>query len=176
LIVDTFRKVTAGPEADFQPKVPVGLALLTGGTLSIVVVLASWCLVGSNAISQDRPPPALSLIGDLRMKRAAASSFDLRSFKAGYHLRITDDAQPTSLPNISRKDFIQNLPRGYLPFASQFKQLSPGAEVVALPYWVWLVLDEADARAGRFTPMPEQTGHPVSQPVYFSKGLHIEDR
>jgi hypothetical protein len=103
------------------------------------------------------------------------SSFDLRSLKAGYHLRITDDTQPTWLPNISRKDFIQNVPGGrYLSLSPTFKQLPLGTEVVALPYWVFLVLDKEDARAQKFTPLPEQTGHVVSPPVYFSNLLEVE--
>jgi hypothetical protein len=97
--------------------------------------------------------------------------------KAGYHLRVTDDTHPSWLPNISRKDFIQNVPRGgYLSLSTAFNQLPPGAEVVVLPYWVLLVLDEDDARTQRFTPQPDQTGHYVWPPVYFSKGLHVETR
>ena len=104
--------------------------------------------------------------------------FDLRSLQAGYHLRVTDDSQPTWLPHISRKDFIQNVPTapGYSSFCTAFSQLPPGTEVVVLPYWVWLVLDREDAQAQTFTPRPEQIGHMVWPPVFFSKGLRFQDR
>ena len=105
------------------------------------------------------------MLDELTVKGSSVSSFDLRSLKAGYHLRITDDTQPTWLPNISRKDFIQNVPGGKNLFLSPtFKQLPPGTEVVALPNWVFLVLDKEDTRAQKFTPLPEQTGHVVSPP------------
>jgi hypothetical protein len=97
--------------------------------------------------------------------------------KAGYHLHVIDDSQRTWLPDISRKDFIQNLPGGaYNSLSPKFKQLPPGTELVVLPYWVLLVLDEEDARAQTFTPRPEQMGHMVWPPVYFSKGLRFQDR
>ena len=90
--------------------------------------------------------------------------FDLRSLRAGYHLRVTDDSQPTWLPHISRKDFIQNVPTGPGVFF-----ILHGIQPIAagyrsswyLPYWVWLVLDREDAQARTFTPRPEQMGHMV---------------
>jgi hypothetical protein len=39
-----------------------------------------------------------------------------------------------------------------------------------------LVLDREDAQAQTFTPRPEQMGHMVWPPVYFSKGLRFQDR
>ena len=65
------------------------------------------------------------------MGTGAASSFDLRSLQAGYRLRVTDDTQLTWLPNICRRDFIQNVPRGvYSSLSSRFKQLPPGTAVI----------------------------------------------
>jgi hypothetical protein len=88
---------------------------------------------------------------------------------------VTDDTQATWLPNISKKDFIRSLPRGaYIPLSPMFKQLPPDTEIIVLPYWVLLVLDKEDARTHTFTPLPQQTGHVVWPPVYFSKGLYID--
>jgi hypothetical protein len=174
LMFKRFQEITPESKADSQPKIALGSALVIGGTLSLVVVLASWCLVDSRAISKGRKHPVSLMLDDL-MGRCAVSSFDLRSLKAGYHLRVTDDTHPTWLPSISREDFIRNVPRGrYLFLSPTFKQLPPGTEVVALPYWVLLVLDKEDARTQTFTPLPEQTGHVVWPPVYFSKRLHVE--
>src|SRR4030095_3631484 len=172
LIVNRFREVTAKPEADSQPKIAIGSALVIGGALSVVIVSASWCLIGTGSASNNRLHPVELMIDKLTVGGPSVSSFDLRSLKAGYHLRVTDDTHPTWLPNISRKDFIPNVPRGtYLPPSATVKQLPPGTEVVALPYWVSLVLDKEDARTKRFTPLQEQTGHAIWPPVYFSKGL-----
>jgi len=176
-IVNKFHEVSPESKPEPQSKIAIGSAAAIGGTLSIAIISASCCLVGTSSTAKNRRHPVELMVDELTVRDPSVSSFDLRSLQAGYHLRVVDDAQPTWLPNISRKDFIQNIPRGrYLPFAGRFKQVPPGTEVVALPYWIWLVLDEADAHAGRFTPMPEQTGHFVSPRVYFSKGLHIEDR
>ena len=174
LIVKRFQETTPDSKADSQPKIAIGSALVTGGALSVVILSASWCFVNGSASNNRRHPVEL-MIDKLTVGESSVSSFDLRSLKAGYHLRVTDDTQPTWLPNISRKDFIQNVPRGrYLFLSPTFKQLPPGTEVVALPYWVFLVLHKEDARAQRFTPLPQQTGHVISPPVYFSKLLHIE--
>jgi hypothetical protein len=81
------------------------------------------------------------------------------------------------LPNISRKDFVQNIPRAgeYLTFSQAFNQLPAGSEVVVLPYWTLLVLDKEDAQEHRFTPQPEQMGHVAWPPVYFSKRLSVQN-
>jgi hypothetical protein len=177
LIASRFHKVTLESKADFQQKIAIGAATIIGGTLSLVIVLASWYFVDTRSGTQNRWHPAASMMHDLITARASVSSFDLRSLQAGYHLRVTDDRQPTWLPNISRKDLIQNVPRGgYLFLSPAFNQLPPGTEVVVLPYFVLLVLDREDAEAQRFTPRPDQTGHVVWPPVYFSKGLHLEDQ
>jgi hypothetical protein len=164
-------------EAGFtsQQKLAIGSALIIGGTLSLLPVLASWCLIDTSDASKSRFHPVASMKQDLGVGKA---SFDLRSLRAGYHLRVTDDSQPTWLPHISRKDFIQNVPTGpgYSSLSTAFSQLPPGTEVVVLPYWVWLVLDREDAQAQTFTPRPEQIGHMVWPPVYFSKGLRFQDR
>jgi hypothetical protein len=174
LIVKRFQETNPDSKADSQPKIAIGSALVIGGALSVIIVSASWCF-GTGSASNNRRHPVELMMDELRVREPAVSSLDLRSLKAGYHLRVTDDTQPTWLPNISRKDFIRNVPRGrYLSLSPTFKQLPPGTEVVALPYWVFLVLDKQDARAQRFTPLPEQTGHVISPPVYFSKLLHIE--
>ena len=174
LIVKRFQEITPDSKADFQPKIAIGSALIIGGALSVVIVSASWCF-GTASASSNRFHPVELMIDELRAGGPSVSSFDLRSLKAGYHLRVTDDTHPTWLPNISRKDFIRNVPGGtYLSLSPTFKQLPPGTEIVALPFRVWLVLDKEDARVQRFTPMPEQTGHVVLPAVYFSKGLHIE--
>ena len=104
-----------------------------------MIVSASWCF-GTGSASNNRRHPVELMMDELTGGGPSVSSFDLRSLKAGYHLRVTDDTQPTWLPNISRKDFIRNVPRGrYLSLSPTFKQLPPGTEVVALPYWVLLV-------------------------------------
>jgi hypothetical protein len=162
-------------ETDSRPKIAIGSTLVIGGTLSIVIVLASWFLVGLGSRPKNRHHPVELMIDELTVGGPSVSSFDLRSLKAGYHLRVVDDTQSTWLPNISRKDFIRNTPRGaYLSLSPTFKRLPPQTEVVALPYWVLLVLDKEDARAQRFTPLPEQTGHVVWPPVYFSRLLQVE--
>jgi hypothetical protein len=177
LIVNSFYQVPPDLKADSQTKPAIGSALVIGGMLSIVIVAASWCLVGTGSTSKNRRHPVELMIDELTLSRPSVSSFDLRSLQAGYHLRVTDDDKPTWLPNISRKDFIQNVPRGsYLFLSPAFKQVPQGTEVVVLPYWILLVLDREDSQAQRFTPQPDQTGHYVWPPVYFSKGLHVETR
>jgi hypothetical protein len=164
----------AGPNS--QQQIAIGSALIIGGTLSLVTLLASWCLIDTSGASKNRSHPVASMKNDLG--KVFTHSFDLRSLQAGYHLRVTDDTQPTWLPNISRKDFLQNVPGGpgYSSLSSAFSQLPPGTEVVVLPYWVFLVLDNEDAQAQTFTPRPEQMGHIVWPPVYFSKRLPFQDR
>ena len=170
LIVSGFRKVTVESKAYFQQRIAIGGPAIMGGMLSLVIVLASWYFVDTRSGSQSRLPPAVSLLLDLRAKADSVRSFDLRSLQVGYHLRVTDDTQRTWLPNISRKDLIQNVSQGPRPFS----QLPPGTEVVVLPYFILLVLDKEDAQMKRFTPRPDQTGHVVSPPVYFSNLLEVE--
>jgi hypothetical protein len=174
MIANRFGKAGMESKVDSQPTIAIGSALVIGGMLSMVIISASWYLVGTDLASKNRRHPVGLMVDELT-RGAPVGSFDLRTLQAGYQLRITDDSHPTWLPNISRRDFIQNIPRGrYLPFSSRFKQVPPGAEVVVLPYWIWLVLDAPDAQAGRFTPTREQTGHFISPPaVYFSEGLHL---
>jgi hypothetical protein len=175
LIVNKFHEVSPESKPESRSKIAIGSAAAIGGTLSIAIISASCCLVGTSSAAKNRRHPVELMIDELRVSESSVSSFDLRSLKAGYHLHMIDDAQPTWLPNISRKDFIRNAPRGvYAPLSLTFKQLPPGAEIVVLPYWVLLVLDKEDARTQTFTPLPEQTGHLVWPPVYFSKRLHVE--
>lgn len=133
-----------------------------GGILTLVIVFASWCLPGTT-VSKNRQHPVRLMLDGLTGQPALVSSVDLRSLRAGYHLRLSDDTHPTWLPNISRKGFVQNVPRlmGYLTFSQAFNQLPAGSEVVVLPYWTLLVLDKEDAQEHRFTPQPEQMGHVV---------------
>lgn len=179
LIVRKFHRTPLQSNADSPAKFAIGSVLIIGGTLSLVITFASWCLVSTDAVSKERQHP-VRLMTDEVIKRTAQAplrSFDLRTLRAGYHLRLTDDTQATWLPNISKKDFIQSLPIGpYSPLASALKELPPGSELVVLPYYVWLVLDKEDAVAQRFTPQPEQTGHRVWPPVYFSKGLNDQNQ
>jgi hypothetical protein len=175
LIATRFHKVSLESKTDSHPKIAIGTAVTIGGTLSIMIISTSWCLVGTSSAAKNGRHPVELMIDQLKVGGPSVSSFDLRSLKAGYQLHVIDDAQPTWLPNISRKDFIRNAPRGtYSPLSPTFKQLPPGAEIVVLPYWVLLVLDKEDAHAQRFTPLPAQTGHFVWPPVYFSKLLQIE--
>ena len=169
LTVSRFLQKAFEADAAPQQEIAVGSALIIGGTLSLATILASWCLIDTSDVSKSRLHPVASMKQDLGVGKA---SIDLRSLRAGYHLRVTDDSQPTWLPHISRKDFIQNVPRGrvYSSFCTAFSQLPPGTEVVVLPYWVWLVLDREDAQAQTFTPRPKQMG-----PVFFSKGLRFQD-
>jgi hypothetical protein len=179
LILRRFHRTAVQSNADSPAKFAIGSALIIGGTLSVVIPFASWCLVSTDATSKKRQHP-VRLMTDEVIKstaQAAVRPFDLRALRAGYRLRLTDDTQPTWLPNISRKDFIQSLPIGpYSPFASALKELPQESELVVLPYYVWLVLDKEDAKAQRFTPQPEQTGHRVWPPVYFSNGLNIQNQ
>jgi hypothetical protein len=174
MIATRFHKAIPESQTDFDPKIAVGTALTIGGLLSIGVISTSLCLIGNGSTPKDRRQPVRLMMDELTMKGPSASSFDLRSLPAGYHLHLVDDTQTTWLPNISRKDFIRNVPRGtYARLSPTFEQLPPGAEIVVLPYWVLLVLDREDARAQTFTPEPKQTGHVVWPPVYFSEHLHV---
>jgi len=176
LILNRSHRTTVESNADSQSKFTVGSAVIMGGTLSFLVVLASLCFVRTGLVGKNGWHPVRVMIGELVESPSSVSSFDLRLLQAGYHLRLIEDTQPTCLPNISRRDFIHILPGGaYSAFSSAFKQLPAGSELVVLPYYVWLVLDEEDAQAHRFTPRWEQTGHVVSPPVYFSKGLNIQN-
>ena len=175
LVINRVHQVTPESNEGAQRGIAIGSALIIGGTLSLVVVSASWRLVGASSVSKDRRHPARLMMHELTVTEGSVRSFDLRSLQAGYHLRVTDDDRPTWLPNISRKDFIQNLPRGsYLFLSPAFKEVPQGTEVVVLPYWILLVLDREDSQAQRFTPRPDQTGHVVWPPVYFSKGLNLQ--
>jgi hypothetical protein len=178
LMVSRFHQKPSEADVNCQQEIALGSSLIIGGTLSLATVLASWCLIRTSDGSKNHWHPVALMKNDLGRGNAFTSSFDLRSLQAGYHLRVTDDAQPTWLPHISRKDFIQNVPSGpgYSTFSTAFSQLPPGTEVVVLPYWVWLVLDREDAQAQKFTPRPEQMGHIVWPPVYFSNGLPFHDR
>jgi hypothetical protein len=175
LIATKFHKVNLESETASHPKIAIATAVTIGGVLSIIIVAASWCLIGAGPTSKDRRHPVRLMLDELTAGARSASSYDLRSLQAGYHLRVTDDSQATWLPNVSKKDFIRSLPRGaYAPLSPTFKQLPSDAEIVVLPYWVLLILDKEDARAQTFTPQPEQTGHVVWPPVYFSERLHVE--
>lgn len=176
LIVDKFHGVLFEPKVDTLPKIAIGTAASIGATLSIMILSTSWCLVGTGSSPKDRRHPVGLMMDELAAGGPSMSSFDLRSLKAGYHLRVVDDTQPTWLPNIGRKDFVHNLPRGQYSYLSPtFERLPPGTELVALPYFLLLVLDKEDAREQRFTPLPEQTGQVVrSPPVYFSRSIRIE--
>jgi hypothetical protein len=175
VIVSRFHQTTLESRADSKPNIAVGSALLTGATLSLVIFLGSWCLPGTSSVSKNGPHPVRLMLDELTERPASASFIDLRSLAAGYPLRLTDDTKPTWLPNISRKDFVQNAPRvgGYSTFSQAFKQLPAGTEVVVLPYWTLLVLDKEDVESNRFTPRSEQMGHVVWPPVYFSKQLNV---
>lgn len=175
LIVNRFHQVTLGLNADSRQNIAIGSAAVIGGTLSLVIIAGSWCLVGTSSAAKNGPHPVRSMIDELTGGPALVSSVNLRSLRAGYHLHLADDTHPTWLPNISRKDFVQNVPRvgGYLTFAQAFNQLPVGSEVVVLPYWTLLVLDKEDAQEHRFTPQPEQMGRVIWPPVYFSKGLNV---
>ena len=167
--------MTLGLTADSRQNIAISSAAVIGGTLSLVIIAGSWCLVGTSSAAKNGPHPVKLMIDELADGPTSVSSVDLRSLRAGYHLRLTDDTRPTWLPNISRKDFVQNVPRagGYLTFSEAFTQLAAGSEVVVLPYWVLLVLDKEDVQGRKFTPRPQQMGHVVWPPVYFSKGLNV---
>ena len=175
LTVSRFHQKAFEAGINSQEGIAIGSALMIGAMLSLITVLASWCLIDTSGGSMNRSHPVASMKDDL--ERRSPRSFDLRSLRAGYRLRVTDDTEPTWLPHISRKDFIQNVPGGpgYSPLFTAFSQLPPGTEVVVLPYWVLLVLDSEDARAQTFTPRPEQIGHLVWPPVFFSKRLLLHD-
>jgi hypothetical protein len=177
MIAKRFHQVNRESNPDLKQNTAICSALVIGGTLSLVIISGSWALVGTGSVSKNGPHPVRSMIDKFAGDPALVSSVDLRSLRAGYHLRLTDDTKHTWLPSISRKDFVQNVPRlmGYLSLSEAFNQLPAGSEVVVLPYWTLLVLDKEDAKDHRLTPQPEQMGHVVWPPVYFSKGLSIED-
>lgn len=175
LLVNQFHEVPFELKMDAHLKVAISTAATIGATLSIIVIAAAWYFVGAGSTSKQRGHPFALMLDQFRAGGPSVGSFDLRPLKAGYRLHVTDDTQATWLPNISRKDFIRSVPRGtYAPLAQTFKQLPPGTEILLLPYWALLVLDKEDVRTQTFTPLPEQTGHVVSPPVYFSKRLPIE--
>ena len=177
LISNRFHGVSPELNTESQPKLATASAVAIAGTLSIAIILAPWCLIGTGSAAKNSPHPVESMVDQLNVGGSSVSSFDLRSLKAGYHLHVTDDTQRTWLPNMSRRDFIRNLPGGaYSSLSLTLRQLPPGTELVVLPYWVLLVLDKEDARAQRFTPLPEQTGHVVSPTVYFSRSIPLKGR
>ena len=176
-IFNGFHQLSLESNAESQLKLAIGSTVAIAGTLSIAIILGSWCWVGTGSAAKGGPQPVESVVDQLNVGASSVSFFDLRSLKASYHLHVIDDTERTWLPNMSRKDFIRNLPGGaYSSLSPTLKQLPPGTELVVLPYWVLLVLDKEDARAQRFTPQPEQTGHVVWPPVYFSKSIHVEGR
>jgi hypothetical protein len=177
MIAKRVHQVNLESNVDLKRNTAICSAAVIGGTLSLVIISGSWALVGTSSVSKNAPHPVRSMIDKFTGEPALVSSVDLRSLRAGYHLRLTDDTERTWLPTISRKDFVQNVPRlmGYLSLSEAFNQLPAGSEVVVLPYWTLLVLDKEDAQEHRFTPQPEQMGHVVWPPVYFSKGLSIEN-
>jgi hypothetical protein len=177
ILTNNFYRFNLESNADPKQKTVIGLAAVIGGVLTLVIILGSWCLVGNSSV-KDRPHPVRLMIDELASGPPSTSSVDLRSLRAGYHLRVSNDTRPTWLPDISRKDFVHNIPQlwGYLPLAPAFNRLPPGSEVVVLPYWILLVLDKQDAQEHRFTPQPEQMGHAFWPPVYFSKGLRVNQQ
>jgi hypothetical protein len=60
-----------------------------------VIVSASWCLISTGSASNNRFHPVELMIDKLTVRGPSVSSFDLRSLKTGYHLRVTDDTHPT---------------------------------------------------------------------------------
>jgi hypothetical protein len=177
MIVRRFHQVNLESNPDSKQNIVIGAAGVIGGILTLVIISGSWSLVGTSSV-KNGPHPVSLMIDELAGAPALVSSVDLRSLRAGYHLRLCDDTHPTWLPDISRKDFVQNVPRlmGYLTVSKAFNQLPAGSEVVVLPYWTLLVLDKEDAQEHRFTPRPEQMGHVVWPPAYFSKQLNIPPR
>ena len=177
LVVNRFHQVTLESTADPKQNIAIGSAAFIGATLSVVITFGSWWFVGASPVTKDRPHPVKLMLDEFTSGSMLVNPVDLRSLGAGYHLRLTDDTQSTWLPDISRKDFVQNAPRlgGYQTFFRAFNQLPPGSEVVVLPYWALLVPDKEDAQAHKFTPRPEQMSHVVWPPVYFSKGLNLQD-
>lgn len=175
MIVQRFHRVNLESNADSKQNVVIGAAGVIGGILTLVIISGSWSLVGASSV-KNGPHPVSLMIDELAGGPALVGSVDLRSLRAGYHLRLSDDTHPTWLPNISRKDFVQNVPRlmGYLTFSQAFNQLPAGSEVVVLPYWTLLVLDKEDAQQHTFTPRPEEMGHLVWPRVYFSKELNVQ--
>jgi hypothetical protein len=175
LLATRLHKVSLESEGESHPKIAIGAAATIGATLSILIISAAWYFVDTGSTSKNLRHPVESMMYQLRAGGPSATSFDLRSLKGGYHLHVTDNTKRTWLPDISRNDFVTNVPRGaYAPLSPTFKQMPPGAEPVALPFWVLLMLDKEDARTQTFTPMPEQTGRAVWPPVYFSKRLHVD--
>lgn len=173
LIVNRIHHATRKPSAN--ENIAVGSAVAIGATLSFVIFSASWWLPSTSSVSKNGPHPVKLMLDELTGEAPLVSSIDLRSLNAGYHLRLTDNSQPTWLPNISAKNFVLNAPRiaGYETFSEAMNKLPPGTEIVVLPYWTLLVVSKDDAEANRFTPRPEQMGHVVWPRLYFSKQLNV---
>jgi len=177
LIATRFHKVSPESKANTYPNTAIGAAVIIGATVTLVITSASWFLIDHSALAKNRWHPVARMIEDFIAGNVSKGPFDLSSLHVGYRLRVIDDSQATWLPGISRKDFIRNTPRGaYASLSPRFKQLPSDAEIIVLPYWVLFALDKEDARTQTFTPLPEQTGHVVWPPVYFSKLLRVEAR
>src|SRR5262249_54382052 len=97
LIVSSWHRVSPGSKVEFHPNIAIGTSIILGGTLTIVIATTA-SFVGTG--SKDRQHPVKSMIDELTLKAPSVNSVDLRSLRAGYHLRVADDTQPTWLPNI----------------------------------------------------------------------------
>ena len=172
LSVSRWRRISPEPKIDFHRNIAIAAAIILGGMLSIVLATTSFLI---DTTSKDNRHPVKLMIDELTSKVPSAQSVDLRSLRAGYHLRVTENTQPTWLPNISKEDFIRNLPGGrYRYLSPTFKRLPAGTELVALPYSTLLVLDKEDAREQRLTP-PEQSHHVAGEPpVFLSRSIQLE--
>ncbi|HEY7000306.1 MAG TPA: hypothetical protein VH330_01080 [Candidatus Udaeobacter sp.] len=174
VIAGKLRQPTLESESDADPKIATGTAIIIGTMISLTVVAASCWFIGAESTSKDRHHPVRLMVDELTAGTPSVSSFDLRSLQPGYRLRVIDDTRATWLPNISKADVVRGGPRGaYAPLSPTFKQLPANAEIVVLPYWVLLLLDEEDAQTQTFTPRPEQMGHMVWPPVYVSRHLQV---
>src|SRR5262249_18059729 len=127
MIAGRVRQVHLESNADFEQNTAICSAAVIGGTLSLVIILSSWALISTSSVSKSGPHPVRSMIDKFVREPALVCSVDLRSLRAGYHLRLTDDTEHTWLPDISRRDFARNVPRlmGYLSLSEAFNRLPP---------------------------------------------------
>lgn len=166
------RRSKIGFFSEGRPEASHNFPVVSATTLSLALTILElsvpWFVQPSDSGAKVHPVVAM-------MRKVVdgnpPSYFDLASLRCGYSIHLSDHRQ-TWLPEISKKDFLQNLPRGsYLPLASRFKKLPFGSEVMTLPYWVLLVLPAEEAAKDRFTPSPDQVGKRIWPAVYFDRDL-----
>jgi hypothetical protein len=68
LIVNRLREVSPQSKAESESKIAMRLALVIGGTLSIVIIPASWCSVGTGSTPKGRQHPIELMMDELKLR------------------------------------------------------------------------------------------------------------